>query len=293
MKAFHRAFSGKISIAAISAAAHFFAQVAGCKTPEQLIGHSDHDVFSAEADLYVADDLEVMQTGCAKINIEEPQTTADGRKTWISTNKVPIRDHEGEVIGILGSYADITERVMHQKRVEHQARFDHLTALPNRLALKEEIETFSQAQTPGRGGLLFIDLDYFKTVNDTLGHEIGDQFLIQVAERITKAVDGRGFIARLGGDEFSVFAVGGERDSAQCVMTLIQNIAQDICNQITIFFKVGLHTIRLGVSIGVTEFDHATTNWADKFNEADIAMYEAKAAGRNRVLKFDRKMQEK
>lgn len=270
-----------------------FAHDAGKNNASELIGLCDQIVFPTEGAMYAADDLEVMSSGIEKLNIEEPQTTQSGEEVWVCTNKVPIRNGCGDVIGVMGSYTDITQRINHQHLIEHQARFDHLTVLPNRLALQEKLLEFENAPSSGTGGLLFIDLDHFKKVNDSLGHEIGDLLLQQVANRIDRAVGNRGFVVRLGGDEFSVLVtIDGTEESVDLNAYLL-GIANSISDSICQSFRVQLHAINLGVSIGITLIDKNTSNWSSKFNEADIAMYEAKATGRNRVLLFDESMRQR
>lgn len=270
-----------------------FASDAGRKSSAELVGLCDQDIFPAQGALYAQDDMEVMSSGIEKLNIEEPQTTQSGDEVWLSTNKVPIRNGSGDVIGVMGSYTDITERVLHQQLIEHQARFDHLTELPNRLALQEKLSDFENDASVNRGGLLFIDLDHFKNVNDSLGHEIGDQLLKQVANCITQAVGNRGFVVRLGGDEFSVLATISDEEDAVDSNEYLLNIANSITDSFRQSFRMQLQVIRLGASIGITLIDENTTNWTSKFNEADIAMYEAKASGRNRVRIFDETMRQK
>jgi len=177
--------------------------------------------------------------------------------------------------------------------MEHLARVDHLTSLPNRLALHDSLQSIENYLEEIQGGLLFIDLDYFKTVNDSLGHDIGDKILIQVAERILAVVGERGFVARLGGDEFSVLLKVEKDSSHEEIETYLYEIADAIRESIVQTYFIGLHTIRLGVSIGIAQIGGEAKNLSDKLNEADIAMYEAKYSGRNRVLAFNDTMRKK
>ena len=270
-----------------------FACVAGMQCPNDLVGMTDYDIFPDQGHLYLKDDLEVMRTGTAKLNIEEPQTLSTGQEIWISTNKVPIRDSDGDVVGVMGSYNDITERVQHQKLMEYQARVDHLTKLPNRLALQEEIKNFESNREPVKGGVLFIDLDRFKLVNDSLGHDVGDNLLVQVSERIKQAVDGRGFLARLGGDEFSVLVAADSGLYKPENREYLNDIAYSILKAVIQPYAFQNHCIHLGVSIGISIFNGNCDAMSDVLKEADIAMYEAKSTGRNKVLCFDENMQKK
>lgn len=286
---------------------HLFAKDCGIKDYHELIGKSDFDVFNhKEATNFVTDDKEVMRNGIPKLNIEEPQTRPDGEISWLQTNKVPLRNRAGKVIGIMGSYTDITERKKYQQMIEHQARFDHLTGLPNRLALQERLQDLNmllEAKSSDNklevsdadkhyGGLLFIDLDYFKTVNDSLGHKVGDSLLQEVANRITLCSEGKGFVARLGGDEFSVLMTDYSSDDTlnRQKLTLLANTIRDAVLKA---YHIGPHNIHIGISIGISVFSTNNPNWENKFNESDMAMYEAKASGRNAIYFFNDEMRKK
>ncbi|MFT5540990.1 MAG: diguanylate cyclase (GGDEF)-like protein [Glaciecola sp.] len=181
-----------------------FLEDLGIGTLDGLVGKSDYDFIAdtQECENFIKDDQELMRSGLAKIGIEEPQSVNGEGTRWLRTNKVPLTDKGGQVIGLLGTYEDITEQVKYREEIEKQALIDSLTQLPNRHHLQNSITSFNGECA----GLLFIDLDYFKVVNDSLGHSVGDTLLQQVAERINAIIpDEKGLVARLGGDEFSVF----------------------------------------------------------------------------------------
>lgn len=282
-----------------------FANDCGVKHYKDLVGKSDIDFFNQrEADNFIADDKEVMRSGIAKLNIEEPQTRVDGEIFWLQTNKVPLKNIQGKVIGIMGSYTDITERKKYQHLIERQARFDHLTGLPNRLALQEKLDKSSTTEQRVEkqnvknsnivmySGLLFIDLDQFKTINDSLGHKVGDELLKDVSKRIVASTQNKGFVVRLGGDEFSVLLKNFSENSHQNKKNL-QNLAHAIRDTIIQPYYIGPHIIQIGVSIGISEFTSNNVDWEKEFNESDIAMYEAKSAGRNNIAFFTESMRDK
>lgn len=110
-----------------------FARDAGMSTPADLIGKTDFDMgWKDQAELYRADDMAVIQSGISKLDYEEPQTTPQGETIWLSTSKVPLRDNDGKIIGILGIYSDITERKNIEEKIFRLAHYDHITGLPNR-----------------------------------------------------------------------------------------------------------------------------------------------------------------
>ena len=271
-----------------------FANDCGVGCSDDLIGKEDYDYFpKKESESFRADDRQVMDSGTAKLNIEEPQTRRDGSISWLQTSKVPIRDKTGNIIGIMGSYTDITERVQYRQLIEKQAHYDYLTGLANRLALKSKIEKINKSDSYFGGGLLFIDLDQFKTVNDSLGHKVGDELLIEVAKRIEATVADRGFLCRLGGDEFALLVLFKEYIPMDTSFLKLKKIASDIRSAIINPYQIFSHHIQLGVSIGITQCSQDHVFCSDQLNEADIAMYEAKAIGRNAIQFYDDAMQKK
>ena len=272
---------------------NLFASDCGKEHSDDLIGYNDYEFFPNEEALnYVTDDQQVLRSGKAKLNIEEPQTRPDGSLCWLQTSKVPIRNEKNEIIGIMGSYTDITERKQYQQLIEHQARCDHLTHLPNRLALIECIESIQPNGHKG-GGLLFIDLDHFKTVNDSLGHQIGDELLKAVARRIQEVSQNRGFTCRLGGDEFAVLVTFNEEKPHEESILYLEGFANQIRDSVLLPYRIRSHQLQLGVSIGITQCQPHEAFSTETLNEADIAMYEAKSTGRNRIKFYGFEMRER
>ncbi len=260
-----------------------FVDDVGFKDLEDCIGKCDYDIFKTkeEAEQKRDDDREVIRTGLPKLDIEEPLAIEGKKLKWLRTNKVPIRDADGKIFGVLGTYEDITEQVHYREQIEEQAFLDPLTGLANRRKLRRQI----RAANFDYSGLLFIDLDHFKHVNDTLGHLVGDHVLQRVAERLTGIADkNNAFLARLGGDEFSIFKVF---DSLEDAESQLEIIAKEILDAFKQPFEVKQHTLYLGASIGITFVDGKTTEVNYGFIEADIAMYAAKAQGRNTYQFFN------
>lgn len=167
------------------------------------------------------------------------------------------------------------ERIQAQQRVAYQANYDPLTSLPNRHLFNRALKQMAQLCQRSPFALLFIDLDRFKAVNDSLGHRVGDQLLQKVAKRILKVVRENDMVARLGGDEFVVLLPGKEASQKASAT------AQRIITTLSMPFSLEGHHLFIGASIGISLAPEHTTDEADLVKFADIAMYRAKALGRN------------
>ncbi len=216
----------------------------------------------------------------------------DGRPMWVSVNGAPIFGADGEFLGYRGTGRDITERKRAEEDIERLAFFDALTGLPNRRLLLDRLHQAleSSARHTTHGALLFIDLDNFKVLNDTLGHHMGDELLKQVAERLGKCVRSVDTVARLGGDEFVVMLEGiGEipADAASQAETVGKKILLSLNQD----FDLAGQRHHSSPSIGVTLFFQHLHSLDELLKRADLAMYQAKAAGRNTLRFFDPQMQ--
>jgi diguanylate cyclase (GGDEF)-like protein/PAS domain S-box-containing protein len=271
-----------------------FAHDAGLPNLEDLIGKTDYDMnWREQAELYRSDDKAVMESGMSKLDFEEKQTAPDGRTIWLSTSKVPLRGEENQIIGVLGIYTDITSRKLSEERISELAFFDQLTGLANRTLLMDRLkQAITAGQRNGRfGAVLLIDLDNFKTLNDTLGHDIGDILLKQVAYRLTLAVREGDTVARLGGDEFVVILEHLSQNELEAAeQTKI--VGNKIHATLNLVYELQTHARYSTPSIGITLF-HGNQHTIDELmKQADIAMYEAKKDGRNALRFFDPHMQE-
>ncbi len=195
-----------------------------------------------------------------------------------------VRDAGGVVRQYVGLFSDITAIKEHQYQLEHIAHFDALTNLPNRLLLADRLQQ-AMAQALRRGqqlAVVYLDLDGFKTINDQHGHQIGDQFLIALAQRMKQALREGDSLARLGGDEFVAVLIDLE-DQAACRPLLTRLLAA--CAQSA---HVGDLSLQASASLGVTFYPQARDIDADQLlRQADQAMYQAKVAGKNRYHFFD------
>ncbi|CAH1746329.1 PAS/PAC sensor-containing diguanylate cyclase/phosphodiesterase [Thauera humireducens] len=220
----------------------------------------------------------------------------DGERRVFQCIVAPIRVG-GEIVGICGFNQDITERKRHEEQIHQLAFFDPLTRLPNRRLMLDRLEhaLIGSARRHQEGALLLIDLDHFKDLNDTHGHEAGDELLMKVAARLRLCIRQGDTAARLGGDEFVVVL----EDIDGVVEGLVQ--ANAIAGKIRDELNRPFHLMRGGggeaityhcsASIGITLFGSQDISASELLRRADTAMYQAKAAGRNALCFFDPAMQ--
>lgn len=187
---------------------------------------------------------------------------------WLAITAV--RDAEGEVTHYIGVFTDITERKAQEERIAHLAHHDALTGLPNRVLLHERLNVvLEQArEQQERLAVLFIDLDMFKHINDTLGHIQGDQLLVQVADRLRQFTPAIDTVARMGGDEF-VMLVQGDAEAAS-------RRAQTILNALLAPFEIAGRSIHITTSIGISLYPEDADHPDDLLRHADVALYQAK-----------------
>jgi diguanylate cyclase (GGDEF)-like protein/PAS domain S-box-containing protein len=200
----------------------------------------------------------------------------------IQSSASPLKTPEGDVLGAVLVFQDVTTSRALRKQLAHSATHDPLTGLPNRLAFERALISVSdQARRELRThALCFIDLDRFKPVNDTAGHAAGDALLCQVAEIIKAGCRRHDFAARIGGDEFAVLL-------SDCPTAAAKRVAQKLVDSVAALeFRWDGKTYRIGASIGITTISTNPSTPADLMGEADSACYAAKAGGRGRVAVF-------
>nr|WP_323369210.1 EAL domain-containing protein [Streptomyces alkaliterrae] len=202
----------------------------------------------------------------------------DGTVLWTNLTVSLLRDPDGTPRYMLALMEDITERRLLHLRLRYEATHDALTDLPNRTLFFERLEqTLSRTEEGARFGLCYLDLDGFKTVNDSLGHSVGDQLLVAVAERLQGCLAGPGqLVARIGGDEF-VALVGDPRDRSE-----VTDLAGRALEALSTPVRVDGKELSVRTSIGIVEGPVAGLTAAEVLRSADITMYRAKAQGGNR-----------
>ena len=264
---------------------------------EEIRGKTSYDVFSALAvngrqrdAFHMADQLhqQDMAVTASGVALEDQEIhglwgTDSGR--WFSSNKYPLKDVRGETLGVLGIARDITERKHNEIRLEHQAMHDALTGLPNRhylsVAITAALTSLKAGET--RYALLFCDLDFFKSVNDTHGHDFGDKCLLELTRRITASLAPADFVGRFGGDEFVVLAEANLLEAVAKANVLLAALAQPL--------EIDGVDVKIPVSIGIAMQQPLHHTPAELIRDADAAMYQAKERGRNRVEVFDPSVQ--
>ncbi|MDD5716846.1 MAG: EAL domain-containing protein [Sulfuricurvum sp.] len=202
-----------------------------------------------------------------------------------------VVDPDGNITHYVGNFSDITEDKEAEAVIHRLAYYDPLTRLPNRRLLQERVEQAiaSNARSKLYGAIFFIDLDKFKELNDTRGHDVGDLLLIEVAERLRAIVREGDTVARQGGDEFVILLETLKRDPKESAV-LAQQIGEKLLESISNPFVLKGYEYRCKLSIGIGLFNEKEMA-NDLFKHADIALYEAKKSGGNKLLFFDPQMQ--
>jgi diguanylate cyclase (GGDEF)-like protein/PAS domain S-box-containing protein len=265
------------------AANQALAKIYGYATPQELIA----DLSSSGDRLYVdagrrEEFQRLMEAHGEVLNFESEVYRQDGLRIWISENAHIVRGLQGEFICYEGTVQDISERKSHQEMLQRQANHDLLTGLPNRTLLGDRIEQgIAHAERLGCYlGLVFIDLDNFKFINDSLGHSSGDSLLKEIAKRLTGCLRASDTVARLGGDEFVLLL--NDHYHVSTLIALLKRVLQEIGNPIMLSGR----EFHVGASLGVALFPDDGKDAQSLLKHADVAMYAAKGRGRNNFQFF-------
>ena len=261
----------------------------GVASPAQAVGRTDFDFFTEEhAAQARRDEQEIIRTGQPLVNVEEKETLPDGQCRWVSTTKLPLRDQRGTIVGTFGISRDITARKNIEEQLQRRAFYDPLTDLPNRALFLDRLQHLLQRGRRALGtplfALLYLDLDRFKAINDSLGHQMGDELLIGTARRLERCLRPGDTLARLGGDEFTILLdeISSEADAV--------GVAERIRQELTEPFSLRGHEIFTSVSVGIALSSEGYESPNEMLRDADTAMYRAKAAGHARHQVFDADM---
>ena len=264
-----------------------FTQITGY-TPEEAIGRTPRLLRSDHQDEYFYRDMWATLQPTGEWRGELWNRRKDGHAYLQWTSITTINDAAGKPYRRIAVMTDITEERRNEERIRHQAFHDALTGLPNRTLLHNRLE--HAIKSAGRGderlALLFIDLDRFKVINDSLGHIVGDLLLKEAAQRMTHCVRGSDTVARLGGDEFVILAsIEHSADAAQ--------VAEKIIQEIALPFAIQEQTLYVGASVGVSVYPEDGADAATLLRNADVAMYASKQAGRGTLRFFDTGMNDR
>ena len=249
------------------------------------------DLRKLESDIVCSDYVQRIFTG-KDFHYEGRYTTFFNKlELWIDVRATPVYNEEGEVEGGLVLLTDITDKKMKEEQINFLAFHDELTHLPNRSLLHDRLDQVLVHIERKRhfAALMFIDLDHFKTINDSLGHHIGDRILKEFSSRILKVIRKEDTFSRLGGDEFILLLSELSSEQFQAVNATLK-IAEKIHQTMENVYKVEKHTLHLTASIGVTLIDAGHNDKNDILKHADLAMYKAKEEGRNRTCFYEEEM---
>jgi diguanylate cyclase (GGDEF)-like protein/PAS domain S-box-containing protein len=248
---------------------------------DQIVGKTPFDLLPrAEADIIVRDDDRSLQAPDGLFIDETPWQNRSLGLRYQTSRRIAIRDETDAPRYLINVVEDVTDRRKASETIAHLAHYDSLTDLPNRVLFRQQIEReLRKASKGGQFALLYIDIDEFKGINDSLGHHIGDELLKSVAVRIKSCIKASDLIARLGGDEFAVIqtAISGSADVEDFVKRLYHAIRQP-------YHCLG-HHLSSDASIGIAMAPQDGTDLDQLIKNADLAMYAAKAGGR-RIHRF-------
>lgn len=255
---------------------------------KRLLGYADHELPDQPETLLSRlhpDDVSKAQaqmvatptTGEPGLPAELRLRHKDGSYRWFLSRTVRAADTSGEFVRLEGVYLDITERKEIEKRIRQVSQHDPLTGLPNRSLFHEFAapRLASAARNAGWVGVLFVDMDRFKPINDNYGHEVGDEVLKEIARRLRTSVRASDLVGRLGGDEFLVLLTDARSEEA------IARAARVCLNRLNRPYRVGELELHTTPSIGISVFPRDGDDFDTLIRKADAAMYEAKHSGRN------------
>ncbi|MBI3903860.1 MAG: EAL domain-containing protein [Nitrosomonadales bacterium] len=262
-----------------------FTEITGY-SPEEVIGKNPRVLKSGRHDQEFYRDMwdALLRTGSWQGEVMDRRKSGEIYPKWLAISVV--RDGAGAIRNYIALFSDITERKASYERIQYLAHFDALTHLPNRTLLNDRVELAiaGAKRDQRRLAVIFLDLDRFKNVNDSLGHHVGDLLLQAVAERLKNCVRESDTISRLGGDEFVVL-LNGILDQNDAV-----NVAQKVLNTLSNPFDLEGHEVRIGASLGISIYPDNGPDSSELFKNADAAMYDAKKNGRNNFRLFSTPM---
>ena len=257
-------------------------------SPDHLVGRSFAEVThpdDADADLEALRDL--VEGERYGYRTEKRYVHARGHPLWVSLNVSTVHDRDGNLSYLITQVEDISERKESEERLTRQALHDSLTGLPNRILFSDRVRMVSARRGNTGFAIIYLDLDGFKLVNDTLGHAAGDEVLVEVARRMQRLLRGGDTLARLSGDEFALLCEG-------VALAQVRTIADRVIDAMDKPIQVHDRPVILSASIGIAVYgpDGFPIDPDEMLGDADLAMYRAKAAGKSRYAVFESWMRE-
>jgi diguanylate cyclase (GGDEF)-like protein/PAS domain S-box-containing protein len=258
--------------------------------PEELLGKPAriivHPDDLADGEQQIATQIAQKQSVAAAPS-EHRLMHKNGTPVWVEHAPRLVFDSNANFLGWVDVVRDITERRASDARMKRMARHDALTDLPNRVVLNEHLDSqLGQSSQPAGLAVLCMDLDRFKAVNDTLGHQVGDELLKEVAERLRQTSERYGgFISRLGGDEFVAVLASSDKHDAE-------RMAQDLITNVSKGYSISGQRVDVGLSVGIAFAPEDASDPGGLLRAGDLALYRAKAQGRGISCQFERRMDE-
>ncbi len=249
----------------------------------ELIHPEDRELFKSELNSHVADHSD-------KFELEYRIKDTEGRYRWMLCRGLAIRDKHNRAYRMAGSQTDISEQKSAEFQLMHDALHDILTGLPNRSLLMDRISysiNLLQRNKKAYFALAFLDLDRFKTINDSLGHHVGDLLLQRVGERIRDLLRDTDLLARIGGDEFVILF--SEFHDLQSLISIVERVR----SKIALPFEIEKNVMRVSASIGIAVSEGQYSRPEEILRDADLAMYRAKESGKNRFEIFNPDMHQR
>jgi len=261
---------------------------------ERITGYQQEEVIGCSGRMFIGSDLYQPDVESLRQILRERREGVvtlhclkkDGSRFWNELSAAPVRDNHGTVTHYISIFKDVTERFNQMDELLRCTHHDVLTGLPNRILFQDRLQQSIAAagRRNDQVGILFVDLDGFKAVNDSLGHNAGDSLLREAAQRMQECVRDGDTLARLGGDEFVMLLNAVEGDCG------IESVASRALAALSKAFELNGHEVFVGASIGTSVFPRDGSEGETLVRNADLAMYRAKSHGRNNVQSFSEEM---
>ncbi len=253
----------------------------GYSDESEVLGRSCYEITHHRTEVCAPPDdlcplVETVTLG-EHFSVEHTHYCKGGEKIYVEVSTAPIRNENGNIIQVVHMQRNVTERKLTEEKIKHQAYHDALTNLPNRRFFEEiiSVEIAKAHRNKERVAILCLDLDRFKVINDTMGHEAGDNLLKQVSKRLKACLRESDIIARMGGDEFSMLLadIGRVEDVASIAQKIVRSFEQP--------YQIGDDAISITTSVGICIYPDDGKDIEVLLHCADMAMYRAKRIGRN------------